>query len=265
MTGGWQEADDASEVALTGGTMTVGVVRVGDTVRRPVGRWTPAVHSLLRYLEEVGFEGAPRVLGIDEKGREVLTYLPSDPEPNWSDEALAAVGRLVRQLQEALADFVPPAGAVWRHTPLGQRAPSPHVAHGDVCPVNTAYAGGVPYGFFDWDLAGPAAADFDVVSAAIGFTAIRPDPYWPRPGCPQPPDRITRLRIFCDAYGVEDRLAMLDSIEAFLRAELRDTLEFGRRGISPFRTFLARGEDHFRRLELDWLARNHDALVDALS
>ena len=31
------------------------VVRIGDTVRRPVHRWTPAVHSLLRYLEAVGF------------------------------------------------------------------------------------------------------------------------------------------------------------------------------------------------------------------
>ena len=96
MTGGWQEADDVSEVALTGGTMTAGVVRVGDTVRRPVGRWTPAVHSLLRYLEEVGLEGAPRVLGIDEKGREVLTYLPGDPSPSHSEETLVATARLVR-------------------------------------------------------------------------------------------------------------------------------------------------------------------------
>ena len=84
--------------------MTTGVVRIGDTVRRPVGRWTPAVHSLLRHLEKVGFEGAPRVLGIDEKGREVLTYLPSDPTPSWSDQALVSVGDVDDRL--ALLDAV---------------------------------------------------------------------------------------------------------------------------------------------------------------
>jgi hypothetical protein len=187
------------EVVLSGGTMTAGVVRIGDTVRRPVGRWTPAVHSLLRHLEEVGFEGAPRVLGIDEKGREVLTYLPSDPTPSWSDEALVAVGRLLRRLHDALSDFAPSPGAIWRHPPLGRRAPSRFIAHGDLGPVNTVYAGGVPYGFIDWDMAGPAGPVHDLASAAIAYTALRPDRYWPRPGCPTPPDRPTRLRLLCDA------------------------------------------------------------------
>jgi hypothetical protein len=253
------------EIPLAGGSMTAGVVRVGDTVRRPVGRWTPAVHDLLRHLESVGFAGAPRVLGFDEKGREILTYLPGDPVPNWSDEALVAVGRLVRELHDALAEYVPPAGAVWRHPPLGRRHASGPVVHGDLCPVNTAYADGVPYGFFDWDLAGPARPGFDVVSAAIGFTSIRPDPYWPRPGCPRPPDRSVRLRLFCDAYGVDDRLALLDAIEAFLSDELADTLEFGRQDVSPFGMYLDRGEDYFRRLELAWLAENRAALEAALS
>ena len=63
-----------AEHLLAGNVSTV--VRIGDTVRRTTGPWTPAVHALLRYLEEVDFKGAPRVLGIDGQGREVLTYLP---------------------------------------------------------------------------------------------------------------------------------------------------------------------------------------------
>ena len=62
------------EIPLLGGNVTEAVVRVGDTVRRPVGEWTPAVHALLHHLEDVGFSAAPRVLGIDAQGREVLTY-----------------------------------------------------------------------------------------------------------------------------------------------------------------------------------------------
>jgi hypothetical protein len=55
------------EERLGGGYNNV-VVRVGDTVRRPINEWTPAVHALLKHLESVGFTGSQRVLGIDEKG-----------------------------------------------------------------------------------------------------------------------------------------------------------------------------------------------------
>src|SRR5580658_6414541 len=64
------------EEPLAGGNASAGVVRVGDTVRRPAGPWTAAVHALLEYLHAAGFTGAPRPLGIDERGREVLTFVP---------------------------------------------------------------------------------------------------------------------------------------------------------------------------------------------
>jgi hypothetical protein len=73
-----------SETPLSGGNMSSGVVRVGDTVRRPAGPWTPAVHALLTHLYEAGFRGAPRPLGIDERGREVLTFIPGPPA--WPDQ-----------------------------------------------------------------------------------------------------------------------------------------------------------------------------------
>jgi len=50
--------------------------RVGGTVRGGTGAWTPAVHALLRHLKRAGFDAAPRVLGFDAQGREVLTYVP---------------------------------------------------------------------------------------------------------------------------------------------------------------------------------------------
>jgi len=52
-------------------------VRIGNTVRRRAGPWTPAVHALLRFLEHEGFP-APRVLGIDERHREILTYIEGE-------------------------------------------------------------------------------------------------------------------------------------------------------------------------------------------
>lgn len=65
------------EQSLPGGGINV-VTRVGDTVRRPVGTWTPAVHALLGHLEQQRFFGAPCDHGIDDGGREVLDFLPGE-------------------------------------------------------------------------------------------------------------------------------------------------------------------------------------------
>ena len=61
--------DSHEPVRLPGGNVAP-VYRVGDTVRRSTGPWTPVVHALLRHLERVGFEHAPRVLCVDGDGRQ---------------------------------------------------------------------------------------------------------------------------------------------------------------------------------------------------
>ncbi|MGH9280382.1 MAG: phosphotransferase [Acidimicrobiales bacterium] len=256
-------AHGEAEMLLLGGSMTE-VVRVGDTVRRPVGRWTPAVHDLLRHLEDVGFDGAPRVLGFDDRGREVLTYLPSDDSPRWSRAALEGAGRLVRRLHDALADFVPPSNAVWRHPSIGQHAAGGPIGHNDLQPANTVYADGVPYGFIDWDLAGPASPQYDVALAAITFTPLHHGERFRPPGCPNAAERIARLRAFCDAYGVEDRLALLDAVERLQREDLREMREFGPRGISPYQKFFAGGEYRFVTWDHEWLLAHRGELERAL-
>jgi hypothetical protein len=65
----------AMEEQVLAGGKSGGAVRIGNTVRRQVGPWTPAVHALLHHLEDVGFTGAPRALGIDRHGREILSFL----------------------------------------------------------------------------------------------------------------------------------------------------------------------------------------------
>ena len=77
------------EVELPGGNIG-GAVRIGDTVRRATGPWTPAIHGLLNYLADAGLTGVPRVHGYDERGREVLDYLPGTAySPDVPDDVLA--------------------------------------------------------------------------------------------------------------------------------------------------------------------------------
>ncbi len=66
------------EEVLTGGNVGARVVRVGNTVRRPAGFWSPSVDAFLRHLNEVGYEGAPRSLGFDSTGRHVVEYIEGD-------------------------------------------------------------------------------------------------------------------------------------------------------------------------------------------
>src|SRR4051812_26062211 len=105
------------EVVLEGGTSNHGlVVRVGDTVRRPPS--PAAVQSLLRHLESVGFDGAPRHLGTDEHGREVLSWIDGEaaivPYPAWAltDTALESVADLLRRYHRAVRSF-DPTGLDW--------------------------------------------------------------------------------------------------------------------------------------------------------
>jgi len=256
-------ADD--DGVVLGGSPSSPVVRVGDTVRRPMGPWTPAVHALLRYLEDAGFEGAPQVLGIDEQGREMVTYLPSEPVWQYSEEAVAGGGRLVRRLHGVLAGFVAPADAAWRLA--DDKGTGLQIGHNDIGPRNAVYAGGVPYGFIDWELAGPRRPLHDLACAAINFTPLRPDVFCRAVGFAEPPDRPHRLALFCDAYGLDGpdgRSQLLDAIEAMERDDLQRLIEFGTAGISPYAHWMARGEARHLQWDLDWFVANRRSLAVAL-
>jgi Ser/Thr protein kinase RdoA (MazF antagonist) len=83
-----------------------------DVVYREAEPWSSTVLALLRHLEDAGFAGAPRVAssGFAADGREMLSYVPgASPQPYaWSEEAVAGVGALLRELHEAAATFIPP-------------------------------------------------------------------------------------------------------------------------------------------------------------
>lgn len=202
-----------SETVLEGGDVNV-VVRVGDTVRRPTGEWSPAVHALLRHYEAVGFDGAPRFLGIDDEGREILSFVEGDaalaPLPD-SDEVLIELARLLRRAHEALAGFEPPEDAAWFSGGEG-----PLICHRDLFPPNVIFREGMPVALIDWDLAGPAEALDDVVSAASHWAPLRTDAaQWGLPEDRQP----ERVRLLCDSYGLsaQDRSRFLEKAVAMRR------------------------------------------------
>jgi hypothetical protein len=69
--------------------------------------------ALLAHLERVGFEGAPRPLGIDDEGREVLSFVTGG-RPSHADDELARVAQLTRALHDSTESFEMPSDAEWQ-------------------------------------------------------------------------------------------------------------------------------------------------------
>jgi Phosphotransferase enzyme family len=239
---------------------------VDGTVRRRPGRWTPAVHALLRHLEVVGFDGSPRVLGFDEQGREVLSFLPSDVASRQSapktPEAAFALGRLLRRYHDAASGFHSPRNAVWR---LGREsAPGMLICHNDVNPGNVVYRDGRPYGLIDWDLAGPAEPIEDVARACILFAPLIPDDVAQRWGYEESElaHRVARLRALLHGYGgAWEASVLLDRIEALEDRDLCELRTLGVAGVSPYHEFLETGSEEAAERDIAWL-RHHRVEVE---
>lgn len=255
-------------VPLLGGTANQGLVhRVGNTVRRPLRPTAASTHALLRHLEDIGFGGAPRVLGIDDAGREVLTFVPGDavtaPPPAWglTDSALRSVGELLRRFHDAAVGF-DPSPYPWPHT-----APAPWngpgIAHNDLNLDNVVFSGGRAVALIDFDLAAPGSPVWDVAAAARLWAPLR---------SPSDVDDIRRhrglprLRILADAYRLDEagRAGLVAAVRAshdWMCGIVRDGAA---RGVPGFAAYW--GPDAARRAQRTdrWLEENTDTITKAL-
>jgi hypothetical protein len=194
----WVADDD--EVHLAGNVG--GAARVGDTVHRGTGPWTPAVHALLGYLAD-RVPHIPRVLGYDEQGREVLSYLPGhvidEDREMLSTGRLAALTRWTRAFHDAVTGFSHPGP--WRYCPF----PGPTlIGHNDIAPYNVCFQGDDVTGVFDWDMAGPTTPLLE-----LAFLAWNGVPLWRDTG---PRTAAERLRVIAASYGGPDAGQILHAV-----------------------------------------------------
>ncbi|MGH3491427.1 MAG: phosphotransferase, partial [Actinopolymorphaceae bacterium] len=229
---------------LPGGAVG-GAVRIGQTVRRPAGPWTPTIADLLDHLRAHGVPCVPRPLGVDARGREVLSYIPGETVvgsdgtvAGWArgDEVIGAVGRWLRRFHDVSRTFCP-ADPRWRLARSGGAAQSPDhvVCHNDVAPANIVVerdlaSGGVELaGVLDWDVAGPGRAIDDVAFAAWHFIPLNAEL--------AAAEAARRLRVLGEAYGGIDPSRLLAAVPVRLGSS-----------IERIRTGAARGDAGMSRL-----------------
>jgi Ser/Thr protein kinase RdoA (MazF antagonist) len=190
------ERENVMIECLAGGS-TPGVVRIGDVVHRPQSSNATFVHALLRHLEQVGFSAAPRFRGIDDQGRERLTYIDGTVLHNvndvrWTDGQLRQVAILLRTFHDATAG-----------SPLA--GDQEVVCHNDVAPWNVVLIDGEPTALIDFDEAAPGSRLRDVSYAVwcwlnlgdIGISLA---------------EQTRRIRLFCCEYGLVQRGPLIAEI-----------------------------------------------------
>jgi Ser/Thr protein kinase RdoA (MazF antagonist) len=227
-----------------------------------------ATHDLLVHLERVGFGGAPRFLGVDDEGREVLSYVagvaPIDPYPGWAheDRALVSVARLLRSYHDAVESF-DPGGRDWP-----TRIPAGYgpllVSHNDPNLDNVVFRDGEAVGLIDFDLAAPGSRIWDVGVAARLWAPLRApaDVHDVRRG-----RAFERLRLFVDAYGLDaaERRLLLAALVAshdWIYGFIESAARAGRGGFAQYWTGEVPSRVHRTR---EWLEASADALRRVLA
>jgi len=228
---------DSHEEALLGGNSSRDVVRVGATIRRPAMPWSASVDALLLHLQKVGFEGAPRPLGYDEAGRQVLSFVEGfiDPDPSDLDESrIAELGRMIRRFHDASATFVPSSDAIWNVviTPPEEDL----ICHNDLAPWNLIRTS-TQLTFIDWDGAGPGSRLWDLAYAAHGLVPLSPDA--------SISDEVAsrRLTAFVDGYDLDqqDRARLVDMLGPRIRSMYELLRRSHETGVQPWSKLWSEG------------------------
>ncbi len=183
---------------------------MGRTVRRPVGPWTPAVHELLSWLADEGLGGIPHVSGIDEDGREIVSYIegrgvPVDDEVVL-DTVLGEAVAWLRDYHDIVEDFRPDGPRVWRQTgdePV-ELAEDQIICHNDPGAYNWIIQSGHFVAMIDWDLAGPGRRIDDLAFLCwTGIPLYREIPL---------EDVVRRLDLVVDTYAEWGPSTLLDAV-----------------------------------------------------
>lgn len=178
-----------AEASLHGGRVTPGVVRVGNTVRRPPTPNSDFVRRLLNHLQAEHFAAAPLASGTDDLGRDVLSFIPGDVPVDLSfypDHTLWVAARLIRRFHDATATLI--------DSPAARRVGFEVVCHNDLSPCNFVFVDSLPVAIIDFDAASPGTRVHDLAYAAW---------LWLDLGSPdiEPHEQTRRLSLFLETYG----------------------------------------------------------------
>lgn len=251
------------EEKLSDGVNTV--VRIGNTVRRIPGEWTSSVHALLKYLRTHGFLSAPEVLGFDEKGREIFSFIEGDTGAYTltpaarSNSALISAAKLLRTYHDVTSDFVHFYQGNWQ---LDNHPPIEVICHGDYAPYNCVYKEDKVIGILDFDMAHPGSRIWDIAYAVYRFVPITAPEN--KEGFGTSEEQMARAKLFCDAYGLQDRQLLISTMIERITALLDFLYTKANGGNKIYQQFVTDGHDKIYLTDLDYIKNNELFLMESI-
>ena len=231
-----------------GGRTAEEVVRIGATVRRSIGPRSEFTHSLLMLLEEKGYGYAPRYLGLDESGREVLTYIEGEAshgEITWTDDQLVKVTQMLREFHDATAGS---ALADGREV----------VCHNDVAPWNTILKENTPVGFIDFDGAAPGRRADDLAYLLWTFLDLGN-------GAFSTDIQAARVKKLCDAYRFSNGKELINALLEQQERILLMREELVRNATTETERVFSNERIPRIRSEIAWVKKYRDTLENAVT
>ncbi len=216
------DSDELVSELPSGGANQGRVIRVGDRVHRPRRRNSRAVQSLLAHLQSVGFGGAPRPLGFDEEGREMVSWIEGTvPTPGthaWviTEDALRSSGELIADFRDAVSSYPIDDDDGWFNSPPVPDvfATTEIIGHNDVDFGNVVFRDHHAVALIDFDFAAPSDRVWEVAVAAYYLVPVgkADTARWP------PNEALRdRLRTFAQACRLDtpSKQMLWDAVAAF--------------------------------------------------
>lgn len=158
------------------------------------------MRRLLEHLASNGIDFSPRFLGVDDRDRDVLTFIEGavpDDLAFFDENTLRAAAILIRKFHDASSDLVATDAATGIEV----------ACHNDLSPCNFVFRGELPVAIIDFDAAAPGSRAND-----LGYAAW----LWLDLGSPKIDVAVQhhRFATFLDAYGVTASELVLESMLA---------------------------------------------------
>lgn len=206
------------------------------------------------------------MLGFDDEGREVLTFIEGEsgsiafPVALHATDGLACLGGFIHLFHDAVSGFEPGDDAVYR---VGKRPlrPGEIVCHADLGYWNTIWRGETMVGVIDWDTAEPAPAVRDLAVAAMTTVPFGNDDGAQRVGLSTPVDRRDRLAALCRGYGGATPAEVVAAALESLALETERLEVLGSRSIEPWASLRERSQHQMFHAVRTWIEQNRSALI----
>jgi len=243
------------EEVLTGGNVS-NVYRWGNTVRRELKSDSHKFHRLLKHLEIKGFTYAPKFLGIDEKGREVLSFIEGEAgnyplkKYMWSDDVLIEIGKMLRLYHDSVSDFS--FDDSWKSI---DNTPKPFeiLCHNDFAIYNIVFNDERPIGIIDFDVAAPGPRLWDI--AYTLYTCVPLSRFYLSEtgekiyyNSSQHAQHIKqRVKLFFDSYGEEAEEDYLEMVLLRVKGLCKTIIRKAREGDIAFQKMIDEGHlEHYQ-------------------